>query len=44
MWEKRILWVDLEKPNFSSNSGGGSGGGGPQGVDLLHLNPAQEVK
>jgi len=29
---------------LSSNSGvGSSGGGGPQGVDLLHLNPAQEV-
>jgi len=28
---------------LSSNSGGGSSGGGPQGVDLLHLNPAQEV-
>merc|ERR1719348_172420 len=28
---------------LSSNSGGGSGGGGPQGVDLLHLTPAQEV-
>jgi len=27
---------------LSSNSGGG-GGGGPQGVDLLHLSPAQEV-
>merc|ERR1712130_208915 len=30
---------------LSSNSGvvSSSGGGGPQGVDLLHLNPAQEV-
>merc|ERR1712172_99134 len=27
---------------LSSNSGGG-GGGGPQGIDLLHLSPAQEV-
>ena len=32
--------------NLSTNSGsggGGSSGNGPQGVDLLHLSPAQEV-
>ena len=32
--------------NLSTNSGSGGGGSsvnGPQGVDLLHLSPAQEV-
>merc|ERR1719474_2236184 len=28
---------------LSTNSGSGSSGNGPQGVDLLHLSPAQEV-
>merc|ERR1719150_3214978 len=29
--------------NSGSGGGGGSNGNGPQGVDLLHLSPAQEV-
>ena len=43
----RYLLIFVIPFNLSTTSGSGGGGGssgnGPQGVDLLHLSPAQEV-
>ena len=43
-WRYLLIFViPFNLSTTSGSGGGGSSGNGPQGVDLLHLSPAQEV-